>query len=161
MSHIQTKWVDDKVPSTLPITQVYGYCFDTQSRILLYKDLDCFNLPGGKPENEESIEETLYREVLEEVQTFLEDAFYIGYQLVENDPSVSGGKYAQVRMIARIKEMFPLAIDPASNRRYERLFCTVEGVATLLNWGASGEGQIRTACKWARLRWGLNLNSSF
>ena len=58
-SVISYKWFTSEVPQSLEIRQVYGFVFDLDGRILLLEDKGIFNLPGGKPENGESMSETL------------------------------------------------------------------------------------------------------
>lgn len=57
--NIQVKWIESNYVPALPVTQVYGYCFDEDGKILLIKDQNIFTLPGGTPEHGESIENTL------------------------------------------------------------------------------------------------------
>jgi len=59
-------------------------------------------LTGGKPENIDiNLEDTLKREYLEELNMEIKDIYYLGYLLVEENSE----KYAQVRMIAKIKKI--------------------------------------------------------
>ena len=156
-SVIQVHWIESDSP--LPITQVYGYCFDDSGRVLLLKDGDTFTLPGGKPEFDESIEDTLRREVLEEAQTIIDDILFIGYQRVEGDNQWFNGKpYSQLRMIARIEKMLSNAIDPATGRQYERFLYTPQQVQNTLQWGESGQAQIYAACRLATARWNINIS---
>ena len=76
------QWFEAEVPNGLTVKQVYGFIFDDHGRILLFEDQGVFNLPGGKPEKDESLFETLTREVLEEVQTIIGNWEYLGYQKV-------------------------------------------------------------------------------
>ena len=56
------------------------------------------------------------REYIEELNIELEDIYYLGYLLVEE----YSDKYAQVRMIAKIKDIHDSHIDPATGKIYGR-----------------------------------------
>ena len=56
------------------------------------------------------------REYIEELNIELEDIHYLGYLLVEDNSD----KYAQVRMIAKIKDIYESHIDPATGKVYGR-----------------------------------------
>lgn len=94
------KWIDAEVPKELEIRQVYGFIFSPDGRIVLLEDEGIFNLPGGKPEDDESMSETLIREAAEEVQITISSLNYLGYQLVTIDE-----KFAQVRLVALIDQV--------------------------------------------------------
>ena len=61
-------WIEELVQTRLPIQQVYGFIFDSSCRILVLDDELRYDLPDGKPQYDESLLETLIREVLEESQ---------------------------------------------------------------------------------------------
>lgn len=140
-------WHEQEPPASRPVKQVYGYCFNKQGDILLIDDEGVYGLPGGKPEDSESWEETLRREVLEEAQAKVDSITYLGYQLVEGDGDTP---YAQVRMFARVEELFPVAVDPATGRQYRRTFHKLREACRLLSWGESGRRQIQAAVRLAR-----------
>ncbi|MCQ2568879.1 MAG: NUDIX domain-containing protein [Candidatus Saccharibacteria bacterium] len=60
-------WHEAPIPNNLPITQVYGVLFTDDGRIMLRVDNSFHGLVGGTPEPGETYEETLHREVYEEV----------------------------------------------------------------------------------------------
>jgi len=160
MNTLRMTWVDGAVPHHLAVTQVYGYCFDDEGRVLLIQDAeDRFGLPGGKPEGHETYEETLRREVIEEAQIILGDIKLCGYQLVEGDRSrMNGAPYAQVRTVARIISILPAAQDPATGWTYRRVVCPPAFVPDLLQWNrAAGTLQMTAAFRLARRTWGFPL----
>ena len=111
------RWFTEPVPEGLKVRQVYGVVFSNDGRVLLRIEDGKYKLTGGKPEAGESFEETLRREYVEELNVELSDIHYLGYLLVQED----GDKYAQVRMIARIKDIGKKQIDPATGKTYERV----------------------------------------
>jgi hypothetical protein len=134
------KWIESEVPNGLEIRQVYGFIFATDGRVLLLKDAGHFNLPGGKPEDKESIYETLVRESLEEVQTMIHSLEYMGYQLIEGSET-----FAQVRLAAIVDRFLPTDKDPSTGRQYRRLLVPPVQLDGLLKWGESGKQQVTKA----------------
>jgi len=93
-----------------PITQVYGVCFDGKGNILIISsDNKCWNIPGGTPENNETPEQTLKRELKEEADVVIGENSMIGYYEVVSGKSV----IYQLRFAALIKKKNKLTIDPA------------------------------------------------
>lgn len=123
-------WINDKVPNNLKVKQVYGVVFSDDGRILLRIEDNKYKLTGGKPEENESYEETLKREYIEELNVELDDCHYLGYLLVEDNNE----KYAQVRMIARIKNINENHVDPDTGKMYERELVNADRVKELLNY---------------------------
>lgn len=95
------KWVKEEFPKDSIVKQVYGIVFSNDGKILLRGEEDKYKLTGGKPEAEETFEETLKREFVEELNIEIEDIYYLGYLEVKE---LNQQPYAQVRMIARIKK---------------------------------------------------------
>ena len=113
----------------VPIRQVSGVCFDDTGRILLLRQLHepgkQWNIPGGHPEEGETWEEVLKREVYEETTVVIGACAMIGYQAPidpKNEP------YYQLRYAARVERIDPPAIDPAKGVIHERLFVEPERV---------------------------------
>jgi 8-oxo-dGTP pyrophosphatase MutT (NUDIX family) len=133
-------WIDSGVPKGLEIRQVYGFVFSSDGRILLLEDEGMFNLPGGRPENGETMGETLLREVLEEVQVTISSSEYLGYQLVTTNE-----EFAQARLVALADQIQPAASDLSTGRKYPRLWVPPTHSNDLLKWGESGDQQIASA----------------
>ena len=72
-------WIKNKVPDKLIVKQVYGIVFSDDGRILLRIEDNKYKLTGGKPENNETFEETLKREYIEEINVELEECYYLGF----------------------------------------------------------------------------------
>jgi 8-oxo-dGTP diphosphatase len=141
MSSVCTWRALASVPPDLGVRQVYGILLSSQGQVLMLRDGDHLNLPGGKPEPGESWLETLDRECLEEAQVTIADPLYLGYVEVNE----SNATYAQVRYLARISKLLPSAPDCATGRLYERIFVKIEDAATMLQWGEHGVAQFATA----------------
>ena len=134
------QWFEAELPVGLDVRQVYGFIFGVDGRVLLFEDKGKFNLPGGKPEDGESLVETLLREVLEEVQVRISACEYLGHQLVEGIET-----FAQVRLMAVIHRFLPADKDPSTGRKYLRLLAPPAELNELLGWGEAGERQIARA----------------
>ena len=133
-------WVEAEVPKGLEVRQVYGFIFHTDGRILLLEDDGHYNLPGGKPENDESFADTLIREAEEEAQVTIASIGYLGYQLIDIPEA-----FAQVRLMALVDEIAQAAPDPSTGRHYRRLWVPPTIANELLDWGVSGNQQIASA----------------
>lgn len=129
-----------------PITQVYGVPFSKDGKILIARSSkkSQWQICGGHPEGNESIEETLQREMLEEVDTEIEDIKVIGVQKVE----VVGNPHAthyQVRCVCKIKKILPLTPDPADKVTWERKLVSPEEVTKYVKWGKIGDDMFAAA----------------
>ena len=114
-------------------TQSYGVCFTEDGRIVLVStDGDYWNLPGGHPEGEETLEEALIREVWEEACARVTACEYLGCQRVDDPGSADGlAVYYQARFWARVR-LAPF--EPRFERRHRRLVVP-EAFLTTLGWG--------------------------
>jgi len=116
-----------------PTTQVYGICFDRYDKILICKKpMEAWSLPGGKPEANETLVETLQRELLEEVDTTISSARLLGVQEVD-------GTIYQARFIATIKDMYPQTLDPDTGLQFERKLVRPQEIGKYINWGELGK----------------------
>lgn len=153
-------WFNGDVPKDMKIKQVYGILFVVDGRVLLrIENIDnkkYYSLAGGKPEESDNdIEDTLRREVKEEVNSTIYGPEMLGYQAVDEE----NGKpiYAQVRMVALIDKIGEVLPDPDNGLTYERLLTHPSKAIKYLNWGTSGELMINQAVKVATEK--LNINS--
>ena len=123
-------WYNTDVPNDLKVRQVYGIAFSNDFEVLLRIENNKYKLTGGKPEENESYEETLKREYIEELNVELDACHYLGYLLVEDNNE----KYAQVRMIAKVKNINENHIDPATDKMYGRKLVSIDKIKELLNY---------------------------
>ncbi len=83
----------------------------------------------------------------------LVEAHYLGYLLVEED----GNKYAQVRMIARIKDILENHIDIATGKEYGRKLVVSDRVKEYLNYrDVAGNQMMEDAMELAKSHYGLD-----
>jgi len=101
-----------------PITQVYGVCFNKDGNILILKEPnEEWNIPGGKPESNETPIQTLKRELEEEVDVEIDKYQMVGYFEIPDNPT-----FYQLRFACKIKIINQQTIDPAKNIINERKF---------------------------------------
>lgn len=84
-TEVTNTWIrTSEIEKYSPITQVCGVIFDGDGNILISIESrdGSWIIPGGHPEKRESIEETLKRELLEEVDVEIEDIKPLGVQKV-------------------------------------------------------------------------------
>jgi len=122
-------WDDSSTPPPREwTTQASGVCFTDEGRIVLVGDRhDCF-LPGGHPEQGETVAEALAREVLEEACAVVEQCEYVG--AIRVDDAAEAEPYFQTRWWARVKL---LPFEPLHETTQRRLVAPDEFVAAL-NW---------------------------
>ncbi len=148
-------WIrTDSVEEHKPITQVYGICFDDSGNILICRETSNgkWQIPGGTPEKGESIQETLVREVKEEVDVEIKDIRPLGVQRVDhpNNSSSEGDLFYQVRCICRVKNVNDLTPDPASGNTWGRKFVPSNEITGYVKWGEIGEAMFKDAIDLAK-----------
>lgn len=125
------KWYKEMVPKDIVIRQVYGIVFSETGKVLLRVENDKYKLTGGKPENiDASLEETLKREYLEELNIEIKDIHYLGYLLVEENKE----KYAQVRMIAKVSKIGENRPDIDNGKMYKRFLANQNHIKNYLQY---------------------------
>lgn len=147
-------WHDGEVPLGIKINQVYGITFINDGRLLLFKDREKYSLAGGTPELQDAnVEETLRRELIEEVNILINTPHIVGYRLIDEENGTE--LYAQVRMTALITEIKSAKPDPATGRTYKRYLVSPSKAIDLLNWQDDGAAQIYSAVEVAKRFLGL------
>ena len=154
---IKYKWIRKPVEQNIEIRQVYGIVFNDDGNILLRVDENEYKLTGGKPEAyDKNNSETLKREYLEELNVEIMEIQYLGYLLVEEGKE----KYAQVRMIAKIKNIRAIRPDLDNGKIYKRFMAKQENVKKYLNYAdISGNEMIDDAIKSANLKYRFNFKN--
>lgn len=145
---MKLSWHEKEVPSNLKIRQVYGVLFTNDKRILLMKKMidnkPFYSLSGGTPESyDENLVATLRRELVEEINTTIEDPIYLGYQEVDFENGTE--PFAQVRMVAKIRTIGEPLPDPDSGITYDRILTPPKFAGKTLNWGEIGNRIIEIA----------------
>ena len=151
-------WIKEEVPSNLIVKQVYGIVFSNDKRIILQFDDNKYNLTGGKPLIEETYEETLKREYIEELNIEVDDLCYLGYLLVEEE---NIKPYAQVRLIGKIKNIYEKRPDIDNGKQYERFLSNLGNVKKYLNYdGDAGNIMIDDAINLADSKYEFDVINS-
>ncbi len=150
-------WLKKELPPNIDIRQVYGIVFSDTGNILLRVEDNKYKLTGGKPELFDSnLKETLKREYLEELNIEIKDIHYLGYLLVEED---SKERYAQVRMIAKIKNIGNVRPDKDNGKTYKRFMANIKNVKNYLNYSdLAGNQLIDDAIKMAKEKYNINFS---
>lgn len=134
------------------ITQVYGIIFNDKSEILICRSSETakWQIPGGSPEEGEILEQTLKRELLEEVDAKVKNIKLLGFQQVdqkENPFKHVGDKYYQARMYCELDELLTQTPDPATGETWERKFVPADKILEYLPWKIVGEAMFGDASK--------------
>jgi ADP-ribose pyrophosphatase YjhB (NUDIX family) len=143
-----------------PITQVYGIIFNEKEEILVCRQVGSQDwiLPGGHPEKDESIQDTLNRELLEEVDITVTDITPLGVQMgtLPDQPQVK--PHYQVRCIAKLKELLPQTPDPDNGNMWERKFVPANEVTEYVQWSTSGDAMFKDAIALFKTKESLDIN---
>lgn len=152
------KWIKDEIQNDLDIKQVYGVVFSNDGKILLRVENNKYKLTGGKPEKNETFEETLKREFIEELNIEIDNIYYLGYLLVNEGNN--NKPYAQVRMIATIKKINQNRPDIDTGVLYERFLANFDNVKKYLNYkDEAGNTMIDDAIKLANQKYKFEIDN--
>lgn len=118
-------------------SQCYGLVLNDKNEIFLVSDNNKeWTLPGGTPEENESNEETLVREIYEEsavkinVDTIKPFFYIIVYKKVKNKFIYHT---TQLRFIAQVESIDEFIKDPGGNKQYRR-FVELKNLDKFLTW---------------------------
>lgn len=132
-------WIRDSVPKNLDVRQVYGIVFSEDGRILLRLEDNSFELTGGHPEKiDRCFEDTLKREYIEELNVEIKDIHYLGYLYVEENQD----RFAQVRMISKIKKINEARPDLDNGKIYQRYLVGRNNAKRYLNYSDEAGNQM-------------------
>jgi len=143
---IKLEWNDSETfPEGVQVSQVTGYCVNDDGQLLLVKNKRGWGFPGGHPEGEETVLETLHRELREEANAEIEPVTLIGYMEV-NDPQndgVEGKHYLQLRYLAKIVKLHDWSGEFETD---DRMFAPIEDIPQHVSWVTSptGSAQMET-----------------
>src|SRR3989344_3729492 len=130
------------------VKQAYGICLDKNGRMLIISNrANMWGLPGGTVEKGETFEETLKREVDEEANIEINNLIPVGYNKIEQLKSGIKSVFYQLRYKAKITKLKKRAIDPATNKLYQRKFIQPDEFLSYALWGRPGEAMIKDAIK--------------
>jgi len=144
-------WMNDVDFANLsPITQVYAVVFNENGEILVcrHDSESKWQIPGGTPESNESTEETLHRELIEEVDATVSKFMPLGVQKVEEE--VNGEKFLssyQIRYVCLLDKLLEQTPDPDPKKGYiwERKFVPQAEINSYVNWGEIGKAMFSEA----------------
>ncbi|MDP2947470.1 MAG: GNAT family N-acetyltransferase [Nanoarchaeota archaeon] len=150
------EWFDDTIFENIKgeIRGVHGFIFDDNKNICLVKfpGKDHWQVPGGHPESyDKSFDETLVREVDEEVDLELKEIKRVGYIKAVPRGDFDTVNYA-LRYVAEVEKIKEQTIDPAEGIIPEREFVKPEEFENFTGWIRNGNFQIKKALE------RLNLN---
>jgi ADP-ribose pyrophosphatase YjhB (NUDIX family) len=147
-TRVLNTWINTRdVEKYQPITQVYGIVFNEKGGILVCREKEEgeWQIPGGHPEEGETIAQTLERELLEEVDVKVKEIIPLGTQKVSFPDNPEKPVIYQVRCIATLDELLPQTTDPASGNVWQRKFVSANEIVQYLQWGITGNAMFQDA----------------
>lgn len=134
-----------------PWTQAYGVCFNEAGEILVIDEHGggSWKIPGGTPEDGETPEQTLARELMEEANVELAEVLPLGVQQVEQllPDQQHGPPHYQWRFAGRIARLHPQTPDPATGKLYPRRFVPASEINEYVRWGETGQALFSAAIR--------------
>ncbi len=152
---VKLTWIEcfdeTKIDAFKPIAQVYGVCFNDAGDILTIDTGGRNNwiIPGGSPEKDETVEQTLRRELIEEADVEVGRIAFIGAQQVDDpsNPDPDKKVYFQLRFAAQITKLQEQTPDPDGGKIYQRKFVAMKRICETVKWGRTGEAMFASAIK--------------
>ena len=143
---------DDNIEKFSPVTQIYAIVFNDKGEILVARESSDgkWQIPGGKPEKGETMEETVRRELLEEVDVKAGAIYPLGAQKTEmpgNPNKDEGDLFYQLRCVVELGELLPQTPDPDRGNVWERKFVASDEITEYIKWGAVGDAMFADAIK--------------
>lgn len=141
---------DEHLSKYSPVTQVYGVVFNDKGEILVARETTegKWQIPGGKPEGDETVDETVKRELLEEVDVKAGAIYPLGAQKTEmpNNPNKNEGDlFYQLRCVVEMDELLPQTPDPDRGNVWERRFVPADKITEYIKWGETGNAMFGDA----------------
>jgi 8-oxo-dGTP pyrophosphatase MutT (NUDIX family) len=124
------------------VRQCYGICFDKKDKILIINNKGNWYLPGGTPEQGETFEQTLIREIDEEADVEIDKIKPLGYNRIEEIKNGKKSVFYQLRFVAKVSRIKKQTIDPATNTQFKRKFINPKDFLAYTLWGRPGEAMI-------------------
>ena len=142
---IINSWIrTDSLEGLTPIIQVYGICFNEKEEILICKRKENWIIPGGHPKKNETIYETLKREMIEEVDVKVKDIRVLGVMMVRPVAEPEKISY-QVRCVCNLEELLPQTPDPDNGDLWKRKFVNFKDISKYVKWGITGKKMFEDA----------------
>jgi 8-oxo-dGTP pyrophosphatase MutT (NUDIX family) len=131
-----------------PYIQVYGVVFNNEGKMLIQRRENCaWCLAGGTVELNETAEDTLRRELIEEADVTIKNPRLLGGQRVQfpcgHNPNPGkraiGDDFYQLRYYSEVDELLPQTPDPDYGTINDRIFVLPSEINNYLNWGVTGQ----------------------
>jgi len=119
------------------VTQATGICFNEEGKILIINDGKKWHLPGGHPKGNETLVETVTREVKEEACVEVDHCILAGFSeifFLENPNTQEGDHFYQARLVCKVSNLLEICEDTATGITFERKFIDPSEFLEYINW---------------------------
>lgn len=122
------------------VKQVYGYLFDDEGRLLIVNPNSSWRLPGGGvEEKDDSYEDTLIRESMEEADAEIENLVPMGYiKVIPLEKNSQEEVHYLLRYVGKVVKLNEQTIDEAIGEIGERKFIDPKNFLDYIDWGNLG-----------------------
>ena len=143
-SYLYTWHPTQDIRNIQPVTHIECVVFNNQSQILVMNEYGKWSIPGGAPNEGESFEEAISREVKEEVNVLLSSLKLIGYQEIVRQDKYEDTFYHLV-YAGVLDKLLPRKIDPEAGVIHEIKFVDTLQVTEYVKWGKTGAAMFNDA----------------
>lgn len=127
-----------------PVNHIECVVINNEGKFLVMKEYGNWSIPGGAPNEGESYEQAITREVLEEVNIKIGDLQMLGYnKIVSLDDSQ--GTFYHIVYKATVKKIMPRTPDPESGDTLDYIFVDPAEVTAYVKWGNTGAAMFKLA----------------
>jgi 8-oxo-dGTP diphosphatase len=143
-SYLYTWHPTPDISSKNPVTHIECVVFNGNGQILIMNEYGKWSIPGGAPNNGETYEDAIRREVQEEANVVMSTLKLIGYNEIIRQDKHENTFYHLVYS-GVFSKLLPREIDPEAGIIHEIRFVESLEVTKYVKWGNTGASMFNEA----------------